>query len=977
MKIYGNTPFESVNLHRDGRRIPVEVSISRIETPQGDLYISIVRDITERKQALRASEEKHRTLFEMMRHGVIYQDTQGAIIDANPAAERIVGLTLEQMQGRTSMDPRWHTIHEDGSPYPGETHPVMVALSTGKPAHGIMGVYNPQTDSYRWINVNAIPQFKTGENLPYQVSAMFEDVTERRQAEKALKESHAQLAATINALPDLMFEVDKEGCIHDFRAPNSEALYLPPEEFLGKNVSEILPAPAAGTILRAILEASEKGTSFGRFYSLPMPQGALWFEISIAAKDDAAAQDARFIALARDITQHKNAEAALSESEALYRRAIEVAGAVPYLRSHREAGMNYEFIGEGIRQITGYAPEEITDELWDAITEERMLLEDLAQYSWEEARRRVHSGESPIWKCEHRIRARDGKIHWVFESAIELRNEDGVSYGSIGLFEDVTERKRAEIMREVLLEITQGMIATKELRDFLSIAHHSIAKIVPAENFFILLYDKGAGLFEEAYSVDKFDPPGTPPAKLEKSLSAYIFRTGKPFLSTPESFNKLVADGEVELVGMESPSWLGVPLKTPNETIGVMVVQDYDVPNRFSEEDVEVLTSIAWQVGLAVERKWAEAALKESEELYRKMNENSPLGMHFYKLDSNGRLVFTGSNPAADKLLGVDNSQFVGMTINEAFPPLTQTEVPQRYRDAAAKGIPWSTEQIAYQDRHIAGAFEVRAFQTMPGNMVAVFADITARKQAEEEIRKFNDELEQRVQDRTLQLETTNKELEAFAYSISHDLRTPLRGIDGWSQALMEDYYDRLDEEGKKYIDRIRAEAQRMGHLIDDMLQLSRLTRAEMRKEAVDLGALALSIVERQQNEDPQRQVEFQVHKDMVALGDPHLLEAALTNLLSNAFKFTGKVPQARIEFGKIEQEGRRVFFVRDNGAGFDMAYAQKLFGAFQRMHKASEFPGTGIGLAIVQRVIHRHGGEIWVRAKVNEGAIFYFTLPE
>ncbi len=225
------------------------------------------------------------------------------------------------------------------------------------------------------------------------------------------------------------------------------------------------------------------------------------------------------------------------------------------------------------------------------------------------------------------------------------------------------------------------------------------------------------------------------------------------------------------------------------------------------------------------------------------------------------------------------------------------------------------------------------------------------------------------------QLETANKELEAFSYSVSHDLRAPLRGIDGWSQALLEDYRDQLDEQGRQYIDRVRSETQRMGYLIDDMLQLSRLSRAEMVKKQVDLSALAQTIVERLKRDEPQRQVDFNIQAGISAEGDSHLLEAALANLLGNAFKFTAKRADARIEFGQTELQGQHVFFVRDNGAGFDMAYAQKLFGAFQRMHKLSEFPGTGVGLATVQRVIHRHGGRVWAEAEVGRGATFYFTL--
>jgi signal transduction histidine kinase len=256
-----------------------------------------------------------------------------------------------------------------------------------------------------------------------------------------------------------------------------------------------------------------------------------------------------------------------------------------------------------------------------------------------------------------------------------------------------------------------------------------------------------------------------------------------------------------------------------------------------------------------------------------------------------------------------------------------------------------------------------------------MLTDITARKQAEEEIRKLNAELEQRVRERTAQLEASNKELESFAYSISHDLRTPLRGIDGWSHALLEDYHGKLDEQGRQYLDRVRSETQRMGHLIEDMLQLSRVTRTEMVKGSVNLSALAQASAKRLYAIEQLRKVDFVIQEGVNVEGDARLLETVLTNLLSNALKFTGKRTDARIEFGQIELQGQRVFFVRDNGAGFDMAHSKKLFGAFQRMHKASEFPGTGIGLAIVQRIIRRHGGRVWAEAGVNHGATFYFTL--
>jgi signal transduction histidine kinase len=242
---------------------------------------------------------------------------------------------------------------------------------------------------------------------------------------------------------------------------------------------------------------------------------------------------------------------------------------------------------------------------------------------------------------------------------------------------------------------------------------------------------------------------------------------------------------------------------------------------------------------------------------------------------------------------------------------------------------------------------------------------------------RLNDELEQRVKDRTAQLEASNRELEAFCYSVSHDLRAPLRGIDGWSLALLEDYRDQLDEKGRQCLQRVRADTQRMGQLIDDLLLLSRVTRGLIEHCPVDLTALAQSISARLQEAEPERQVEFAVQPGLTAQGDARLLEIVLSNLLANAWKFSVRRPLARVEFGRTEVDSKPAFFVRDNGVGFDMTYAQKLFGAFQRMHKASEFPGTGIGLAIVQRVIQRHGGRVWAEAQVDRGATFFFTLEE
>jgi len=262
-----------------------------------------------------------------------------------------------------------------------------------------------------------------------------------------------------------------------------------------------------------------------------------------------------------------------------------------------------------------------------------------------------------------------------------------------------------------------------------------------------------------------------------------------------------------------------------------------------------------------------------------------------------------------------------------------------------------------------------------PVRMLGVNMDITERKQAEIAIRDLNDDLEQRVRRRTEELQAANKELEAFAYSVSHDLRAPLRGIDGWSLALAEDYDSQLDDRARQYIARVRSETQRMGTLIDEMLRLSRVSYAEMNHSFVDLSAVARVISARLADRNHGRRVEFGIATGLAVDGDIRLLEIALANLFENAVKFTAPRAIARVDFDSIQQDGQTIFRIRDNGVGFDMAYSSSLFGAFQRLHRSSEFAGSGVGLAIVQRVIHRHRGRVWAEAEPDRGATFYFTL--
>jgi signal transduction histidine kinase len=244
-----------------------------------------------------------------------------------------------------------------------------------------------------------------------------------------------------------------------------------------------------------------------------------------------------------------------------------------------------------------------------------------------------------------------------------------------------------------------------------------------------------------------------------------------------------------------------------------------------------------------------------------------------------------------------------------------------------------------------------------------------------DEVMRLNQELEGRVRERTAQLEYTNRELETFCYSVSHDLRAPLRAIDGFSQALVEDFPKEMPEEALRFLSRIRSSTQRMGQLIEDLLNLSQVSRASLERREIDITEIAKQVAADLRGREPERRIEISISEGLRAEGDPRLLRAAIENLVGNAWKFTSKTEQPKVEIGALREGAPPTFFVRDNGAGFDMAYAAKLFGAFQRLHSNADYPGTGIGLATVQRIMHRHGGRIWAEALPGKGAAFFFTL--
>ena len=365
---------------------------------------------------------------------------------------------------------------------------------------------------------------------------------------------------------------------------------------------------------------------------------------------------------------------------------------------------------------------------------------------------------------------------------------------------------------------------------------------------------------------------------------------------------------------------------------------------------------------------------KRAEEKFRGLLESAPDAM--LVVDQQGVIQLVNSQ--TEKLFGYDRVQLVGEPV-ELLVPKRFRKKHSRHRDGyygehptRPMGVGLDLFGLRKNGTEFPVEISLSPLETEEGLLVsAAIRDVTQRKLMEEDVQKLNEDLKQRA----AQLEAAIRELEAFSYSVSHDLRAPLRSIDGFSHVVLEDYGEQLPADARGYLERVRAAAQRMAVLIDDLLNLSRVTRTAVQPKFINLSKMVEEIVQGLQEAQPDRQVAFSLTPDLMVEADPHLIHIVLENLLSNAWKFTSKHEQPEVEFGQKKHVKERTFYVRDNGVGFDMAYADKLFGVFQRLHSVSEFPGTGVGLATVQRIISIHGGRIWAESAEGKGTTFYFTL--
>jgi PAS domain S-box-containing protein len=530
------------------------------------------------------------------------------------------------------------------------------------------------------------------------------------------------------------------------------------------------------------------------------------------------------------------------------------------------------------------------------------------------------------------ILGKEGK--WLFFSAAPIRDSQGKIIGALETLEDITERKKAEEALQKEFVRLQTMVSNAPVVIF-AVDKHGIFTLSEGRALSIMGLKGGEVVGRSVFDVyrDKPDDQEHFRRALKGEAFTTFVRVGDRFF---ESYHE--------------------PVFTPD--------------GKFDGSS-GILVDIT-------ERKKAEEKLKQSQ-LFNEAILNSIPGL-LYLYDDTGHLIHW--NKQHEYLTGYSGEEIRGRYIMDWFGNVEPdtSSIKKGIDDVMAKGYGTAEARLITKDGKSIPMYFTGVKLNISGrdHLLGIGTDITERKKAEKELEKYREHLEELVHERTIKLEASNKELEAFSYSASHDLRAPLRSIEGFSQALLEDYRDKLDIQGKDYLTRIKTATRRMADLIEDMMQLSRITRMEMNIEKVNLTLIARSVMSELQKSQPQRHVEISIADSLEDTADLRLMRIVLDNLLSNAWKFTERQAKAKIEFGLWKTEGRvKTYFIRDNGAGFDMAYSDKLFAPFQRLHADDEFPGTGIGLATVRRIINRHGGKVWAEGEIDKGASFYFSINE
>ncbi len=967
---------EIKNRAKDGSFYWVDTTIVPFLNEQGKprQYVAIRADITERK---RAEEELTASLKEvgdlkaaLDEHAIVaITDPQGKITYVNDKFCSISKYSREELLGQD------HRLINSGHHPEVFIRELWSTITRGKVWKG--EIKNRAKDgSFYWVDTTIVP-FLNEQGKPRQYVAIRADITERKRAEAAFRESEELFSKAFRLSPD---------CVAITRL--SDRTVIRANEALcrlwGSTAEDVIGKPSREYATwqteeeqRAFMETlHQHGECLNYDTVLRMADGRL-LNFNLSSRLISFNEESCVLSVMRDITERKELARAMRDSEERFRT---MANSIPQLAWIARADGFIYWYNQRWYEYTGTTPEQMEGWGWQSVHDPVALPQVMAQ--WQAA---IATGQ-PL-EMEFPLRAADGRFRTFLTRVQPMKDAQGGVVQWFGTNTDVDELKRMEASLRATQTRLNSTLAAGSIGTWswdLS-SDRLVADQFTARAFSIHPDEAAKGLPAAAYlaAVAVEDRPGVSAALASaiQSCGSYdieyrVRRDGELLW--------LQARGRVEgdATG-KAMHFHGAVMDITARKLAEAEVRQSEEYFRFLNDLVEATRTLADPAQImAVMARMLGGHLQASRCAYADVEADGEQFtiLHDYTdgcLSTVGRYQLSRFGARAVATLRAGKTLIIRDVAAELLP-----------EDGAAMfkaiGIQAIITCPLVKDGVLCALMAVH--QTTPRDWqpgeIGVVQDVVERcwatierRAAEEKIHRLNAELELRVIERTAQLEAANKELESFSYSVSHDLRSPLRGIDGFSRTLMDEYADVLDETGRNYLQRIRAATQRMGQLIDDLLELARVTRSEMRRVPVDLTAQARLIAQELRDSQPQREAEFLIAPGLTTSADPVLLRVVLMNLLGNAWKFTGRQPHTHIEVGSLVHEGKPVFLVRDNGAGFDMTYADKLFAPFQRLHPQREFPGTGIGLATVHRIVHRHGGRIWAESRVGQGATFYFSL--